>query len=61
MKLKVYFDICSWTDQSNIFFWGNPPSHPEPADGKRYMAEIEVPDYDADLEKGNVNSGWLYF
>ena len=56
MKLKAYFEVYSWTEQSNIFFFGNLPTSPVPDNCKRYCAEIEVPDFDANIERVRVNS-----
>jgi hypothetical protein len=56
MKLKVYFDVHPWTNQSNVFFFGNIPVEPAPQGSKRYVAEIEVPDVDADFGKASVSN-----
>ena len=55
MKLKVYFDVYPWSNQENTFFWGNIPTQPV-INGKRYVAEIEVPDPDSYMEVATVNS-----
>lgn len=54
MKIKVYFDVFSWTNQNNIFFWSTIPVTPIQDGSKRYVAEIEIPDNDADFEKASV-------
>lgn len=54
MKIKAYFEIYPWTDQSNIFFFGSIPTTPKGDNCKRYVAEIDVADPDADFEKTDI-------
>ena len=44
-----------WSKQENTFFWGNIPTQTV-INGKRYVAEIEVPDPDSYMEVATVNS-----
>ncbi len=56
MKLKVYFEVYPWTNQTNVFFFGKVFDSLKPLNCTRYVAEIEVPDPDADYEKARVVS-----
>jgi len=56
VTLKVYFDLHPWTNQDNVFFWANVPATQIPTGSKRFVAELEVPDFENDMEKAVVNN-----